>query len=106
MTDHSGEFLKCDTPSCDHFEHAPIIVENIGKACPKCSASLLTKEDFVTFRAVLAATRAATEVAQATDPDVPMVLMATHVHGGNVQRKRVDTIGPNPFPNTEQQESK
>lgn len=100
MTDHSGEFLKCDTPTCDHFEMAPIVVENVGKACPKCGANLLTREDFVTFRAVKASLAAANELALLENPDAPMVLTATHNHGSRISQKVLpDSFQGNPFPN-------
>lgn len=99
MTDHSGEFLKCDTPTCDHFEMAPIIIENIGKACPKCGANLLTQEDFITFAGMRAALRAAGDIAIAENPEAPMVLLATNVHGSTIRAKVVENAGQNPFPN-------
>lgn len=45
------EYLKCDATGCDHREHVgTITADMIGKPCPKCGASLLTKEDFETFQ--------------------------------------------------------
>lgn len=105
MTDHAGEFLKCDTPTCDHFEMAPIIVENIGKACPKCGASLLTSEDFITFSAIRGAADAANKIALAADPSTPMVLVATNVHGSTFKAKIVENAEQNPFPNVESDSS-
>jgi hypothetical protein len=100
MTDHSGEFLKCDTPTCDHFEMCPITAENVGKACQKCGANLLTNEDFVNFRTIQASLDAQNELVLLANPDAPTVLMATHVHGPSVARKVLpDTFQGNPFPN-------
>jgi len=49
MSDHwLSKGLKCDAPGCSHREDVLEITEAlIGKPCPKCGASLLTKEDFV-----------------------------------------------------------
>jgi hypothetical protein len=99
MTDHSGEFLKCDTPTCDHFEMCPITASNVGKACPKCGANLLTERDFIQFRVVKAADIALDELTLAANPDAPRVLMATHVHGSLLERKAVANADTNPFPN-------
>jgi hypothetical protein len=99
MTDHSGEFLKCDTPTCDHFEMARICAANVGKACPKCGANLLTREDFVNFRTIQASMAALNELALLSNPDAPTVLMATHLHGDRLRRKIVDSADTNPFPN-------
>jgi len=41
--------IKCDNPSCDHFEK-DVPFENyseyVDKPCPKCGENLLTQEDF------------------------------------------------------------
>lgn len=41
--------LKCDAPGCGHHESADLDLAKsgalIGKPCPSCGASLLTKED-------------------------------------------------------------
>jgi hypothetical protein len=99
MTDHSGEFLKCDTPTCDHFEMSQIVAANVGKPCPKCGANLLTREDFVNFRTIQASMAAANELVLLANPDAPMVLMAIHLHGDRLQRKAVESADTNPFPN-------
>lgn len=40
-------FLQCDAAGCDHREDVEEIVEaQVGMPCPKCGASLLTREDF------------------------------------------------------------
>lgn len=44
------EYLKCDAEGCDHVEVVGVIEESmIGMACPKCSANLLTADDYAFF---------------------------------------------------------
>lgn len=48
VVDHAGE-LKCDAPTCDYVAPAGLYVFGahlIGTPCPKCGASLLTKQDY------------------------------------------------------------
>lgn len=42
--------LRCDAPGCGYLDPVPeltpeYLMANIGRPCPKCGASLLTKED-------------------------------------------------------------
>lgn len=47
-------FLKCDAPGCDHRQDVDDFSEDmIGLPCPKCGASLLTREDYEYTRDVL-----------------------------------------------------
>ncbi|WP_340265427.1 hypothetical protein [Sphingobium mellinum] len=40
-------FLQCDAQGCGHREENDELREDqIGKPCPKCGASLLTREDY------------------------------------------------------------
>jgi hypothetical protein len=96
-----GEYLKCDTPSCDHVEMTPIVVENIGKPCPKCGANLLTPNDFIDFRKMKAGIKAANEVVLAANPKAPMPMTLMATHNGQVSRKTVDGQIGKPFPNSE-----
>jgi hypothetical protein len=95
------EYLKCDASSCDHFEMAPIVIENVGKPCPKCGANLLTQDDFINYRKMKAGIDAANEVVFAANPKAPMILMAAHSHNGQVRRKNVEGQTGNPFPNSD-----
>lgn len=41
------EALKCDAPGCDHIQYfGKITADMVGMPCPKCSADLLTSEDW------------------------------------------------------------
>lgn len=43
----TGKYLTCDAPGCDHQEDMSALTEDlIGRPCPKCGASLLTREDY------------------------------------------------------------
>lgn len=51
--------LKCDRPGCGFVDPEPQLTEeylmsNIGRPCPLCGASLLTKEDAKTTMRILA----------------------------------------------------
>lgn len=94
------DFLKCDAPDCDHFEQTPVTIEIVDKPCPKCGANLCTKDDFVTFRAIVAANRAANEVMLREHPNAPLHLMAINVDNGVLKVARGGVVvGKNPFPN-------
>jgi hypothetical protein len=97
-----GEYLKCDTPSCDHFEMTPIVIENVGKPCPKCGANILTPNDFIDYHKMKAGINAENQVVFAANPRSPTILMAAHAHGGQVSRKNVEGQTGNPFPNSDQ----
>lgn len=50
----TGQYLRCDRDGCDHSETIPQITASmIGKPCPKCGDSLLTKEDFAHWEKVV-----------------------------------------------------
>jgi hypothetical protein len=96
-----GEYLKCDTPSCDYFEMMPVVVELVGKPCPKCGASLLTQDDYIDYRKMKAGIDATNEVVLAANPKAPMPMTLMATHNGQVRRKNVEGQTGNPFPNSE-----
>jgi hypothetical protein len=93
------EFLKCDAPGCDHFEMTPVTIDAVDKPCPKCGANLCTQQDYLDFRTLVAATKAANELLLKVSPSAPLVLAATNVHNGQIHRKLDPVVGVNPFPN-------
>jgi len=94
--DQPGEYLKCDTPSCDYLEMTPIVVEDIGKPCPKCGANLLTQDDFIDYRKMKAGIDAVNEVVLAANPKAPMPMTLMATHNGQVSRKNVEGQTSNP----------
>lgn len=95
----SDEFLKCDAPECDHFEMTPVTIEVVDKPCPKCGANLCTKDDFVLYCTVRAASNAAHEVLLRDHPDTPLTLVATNIHNGAMKQATGPIARENPFPN-------
>ena len=95
-----NDFLKCDARGCDHFENIAVTIEVVGKPCPKCGANLCTQEDFVIFKSLVAATRAATEVVLKNDPNAALHLVATNVHNGVIKIAPGKRASENPFPNS------
>jgi hypothetical protein len=85
-----GEYLKCDSPSCDYFELTPIVIENVGKPCPKCGANVLTEDDYIDHHKMMAGIDAENEVALAANPKASKILMAIYSHNGQVSRKKLD----------------
>lgn len=44
------QYLKCDSPDCDHIEFIDDITEEfIDMPCPVCGSNLLTREDYDAF---------------------------------------------------------
>lgn len=100
MTEFVGrQYLKCDAPTCDHFEETAITIDVVDKPCPKCGANLCTEQDFLDFNIVAAATRAAGELALKKQPDTKFQLVAHNIHDGKVLRAVGMVDGVNPFPN-------
>jgi hypothetical protein len=93
------EFLKCDAPDCDHFEMTPITVDVVDMPCPKCGANLCTKDDFILFSSIRAASDAARQVLLRDQPDAQLHLVATNVHNGVLRQTDGPIAGKNPFPN-------
>jgi hypothetical protein len=79
----------------------PIVVENVGKPCPKCGACVLTQDDFIDYRKMKAGIDAANEIVFAANPKATTILMAAHTQNGQVRRKNVRGQTGNPFPNSE-----
>jgi hypothetical protein len=94
-----SEFLKCDAPGCDHFEITAITIDVVDKPCPKCGANLCTKEDFVLFKSLSAASDAASAVILRDDPGAEIELVATNVHNGKIKIAAAKSETENPFPN-------
>ncbi|WP_417624997.1 hypothetical protein [Paremcibacter congregatus] len=62
----TGHYLRCDRDGCDHQETVPGITEDmIGKACPNCGDSLLTKADYEHWANVVEPQLAALRVIEA-----------------------------------------
>lgn len=81
-----GHQLQCDAPACDHVEElAEITADLIGKPCPRCGANLLTEEDFIAGRAMLATLEAVAEVLPTSKSKNPeYVRMSINPHAGEV----------------------
>jgi len=95
----TGEYLKCDAMGCDHFEMTPVTIEVVDKPCPKCGANLCTKEDFILFKTMSAASHSIHELILRDNPDTPLKLVATNVHNGTIKVADGPVAGKNPFPN-------
>lgn len=94
-----SEFLKCDAAGCDHFELTAITIDVVDKPCPKCGANLCTKEDFVLFKSLSAASDAASAVILRDTPDAQLELVATNIHNGQIKIALGKSASENPFPN-------
>ncbi len=94
-----SEFLKCDAAGCDHFEMTAVTIDVVDKPCPKCGANLCTKEDFVLFKSLSAASEAATAVILRDDPEAQLDLVATNVSNGRIRIAPGKAASENPFPN-------
>lgn len=84
-----AEFLKCDAAGCDHVEDVAAITEDmIDRPCPKCGASLLTRDDWDMWVSVFQpAIRAMKDegLLQPWDPSTPRENMfKVNYHDGQV----------------------
>lgn len=91
MNDQEGPFLQCDNPHCGYIEYVDDITEDmIGYACPKCSQSLLTAEDYAQWRPIW-------DLIQATkaleDGSADKVMIRTGLHNG-VLNFDIETYDP------------
>jgi len=86
--------LQCDTAGCDHVQNVADITEDmIGTPCPKCGASLLTKEDFEASRNIFAMAKILEAMGMMADPataDENSVRMSVHHHNGDTTIKISD----------------
>jgi len=82
-----GKKLKCDAPDCDHIEKiSEITAAMIGKPCPKCGASLLTTEDFIAGKTLVASLEAVAGILFPVDPTTQTKIstMSLNPHNGGM----------------------
>lgn len=82
-----GGRLKCDADGCGYVEpdaSRKITADLIGTACPRCGASLLTAEDYVSAMGLAAVIDALNEVIGPVPPDAERVRMSVNPHAGQI----------------------
>lgn len=85
-------FLQCDADGCDHKEFVEAITEDmVGKECPKCGESLLTKEDFEMFAPLMQTKKILQDLGLIADERTPehveRVSVSVHCHENTVTIK-------------------
>lgn len=80
------EFLKCDTEGCSHVEQVgTITADMVERPCPVCGSSLLTKEDWVKWSAVISPLlKAIMPLTEATTEDGPMIKTTVGLHNNKM----------------------
>lgn len=83
--------LICDAAACDHREDVEALTEDlIGKACPKCGADLLTREDFEAgkrMQAMIDLLKAAGIAKDASEEGGTLMTVNPHAGGLNISLK-------------------
>lgn len=76
--------LKCDTPTCDYndptvkYEDYPSMID---APCPKCGASLLTKEDYETTQQMIEFVKNMNAILPPADPNEQKVAVPIELDG-------------------------
>lgn len=83
-------FLKCDADGCDHVEETEgLHASQIGRPCPKCGASLLTKEDYDAavplFAMMNVLVKAGLARLETSEPKEGEAILSIHHHAGKTK---------------------